>query len=95
MAKPRKEYLNVADKAIADICSAYVIEHCENPNWSAIKGALTRSFNNFFHKAGAEAWSRMNLSYDGEQLPHMCEERKARRDEFQALFLQIIKEKQC
>lgn len=46
MAK-RKEYLEVADKAVRELALAYYKEHGKFPDsYSVLKSALTRSYNN-------------------------------------------------
>lgn len=43
----RKEYLEVADKAVRELALAYYKEHGKFPDsYSVLKSALTRSYNN-------------------------------------------------
>ncbi|WCZ66203.1 hypothetical protein [Yersinia phage MHG19] len=87
MAKPRKQYLGLADKAVIDLMASFANESDQIPDWSVIKRALTRAYNTRISEVYNEAWDRLGVQD--------WKERKDRYDEHKALVLQIIKEKQC
>lgn len=87
MAKPRKRYLGIADKAVIDLMASFANESDEIPDWSVIKRALTRSYNNRSNEVYNDAWERLGVQD--------WKERKERYEEHKELVLQIIKEKEC